>query len=393
MKKTNFMSASFIKALNKPKTTLFKDCVLCCRNSELGYIFTDRSACDFSPFFLKNSEVNELCNDFKRDISRNRQLKEEMEIFNHYYAENIVIPNDFSKYKIIRNQLELHSLSRQSAQVKCLLATVIPADFSAKYENLKTKYQNIMAEVRRSLEKSPDADSLIKIMDFSFYFKKIFHTANVLDLFYFRNKKILRNRVAEFIETLINNKAVSTDFTDSNIFIKPLFIFGKQGKKYHAFYAESLLFLCGKILAMRNNSELLKLALLQVKNNNDFQAELRFFRNAHLPPDFHDILKIKRSAQKLYEQFAKICYLNAVRASLEFFYANDNDLPQNQPLPSVAPAEELKNIKNIIEKSKSISVKKGHIAKKCHKLLKEYASSYAELERNLHDGCNANLNF
>lgn len=385
MKKTNFLLSSFIKALNKPKTALFKDYVLCCRNSESGYIFTDRSNCDFSPYFLKNSEIHELSEAFKHDLSHNAQLREESDLFNHYFAENIVIPDDFPKAELIRSKLGLTALSRQAAQIKCLLATIIPADFQTNCEKLMPEYQNIMAKVRKFLADSPDADSLIKIMDFSFYYKKITREVNFLDLFFFNNKKIFKNRLTEIIENLINKQAVSTDFADSNIFIKPFFLFGNQGRRYHAFYTESLLFLSGKILSMRNNPELLKLALLQVNDDKAFQSELRYFRNAHLPPDFHDILKIKRSAQKLYEQFAKICYLNAVRASLEIFYAHDNPLPQNQPLPSVAPAEELKNIKNIIERCKSIIIKKGHMAKQCHKILYHYGETCEELNRAISD--------
>ncbi len=393
MKKTDFLLSSFTKALNKPKTTLFKDYILCCRNSESGYIFTDRDGCDFSPFLLKNHTLKELSDKFKHDIKHNKQLSSEIDTFNHYFSENIIIPDDFPKANNLRIELGLHSLSRQSAQIKCLLATIIPSDFQQKFDKIAQDYQNLIKKNKQCFNENPKADELIKIMDFSFYYKKITNKFHILDLFYTQNKSILKKRLTEIIETLIDKRSISTDFTDNGIFRTPLKIFGKQGKIYHAFYNDALLYLSGKLLTMRNNPEALKLALLLVQNNKNFPDELRYFRNSCLSPNFHDLIKIKRSAQNLYEKFALICYLNAIRASLEIFYATDNPLPKNQPLPSVAPQEEMKKIKEICERSQKISIKKGHLAKLYSKALADFQSAQTDLMQAIDDYRGPDFNF
>lgn len=391
MKKPDFLLSSFTKALNKPKTSTFKDFVLCCKNSESGFIFSDRGTCEFSPVFIKKSVVNALAQKLAHDKNHNSSLQAELDTFNHYYSENIIVPEDSKKTADFRRQYGLHSISRQSAQIKCLLSTLIPADFTQKTEEIQQEYGNLLQKIEQCKAENSNAEDVIKILDFSSYYKRLNNKFNLLDLVFKTNKNRLRERLNDSIQKLLNGHTLSADFADGNCFKKPPFS-GNYGEKYRSNYVNALLYLSGKILLMRNKPELLKLALLQVQNNPEFASELRFFRNAHYSPNFHDVLKIKRAAQDYYEKFAVVCYLNAVRASFEIFCATENSLPQNPPLPSVAPEEEMKTIAKIVEKSLQIKVEKGKLANEYHKALNEYDKAKTILLQSLNTYQNTKFN-
>lgn len=384
MKKPDFLQFSFTKALNKPKTSTFKDFILCCRNSESGFIFSDRGACEFSPVFIKKAETEALAQKLAHDRKHNAALKAELDTYNHYYSENIIVPEDSKKAIDFRRQHKLQSVSRQSAQIKCLLASLIPADFSEKTKIIQQEYNDLIKKVNQCKAENSNTEDIIKILDFSFYYKKLINKINLLDLVFKTNNNRLRGRLGDSIQKLLNKRSLPADFADGNCFKKPP-LSGNYGEKYRLHYENALLYLSGKILLMRDKPELLKLALLQVQNDSKFASELRLFRNKHYSPNFHDVLKIKRSAQQFYEKFTKICYLNAVRASFEIFCANENSASQNPPLPSVAPDEEMKTIAKIVEKSFKIKAEKGKLANEYHKALNEYAKAKNILIQSLND--------
>lgn len=374
MKKPDFLQSSFIKALNKPKTATFKDFVLCCKNSESGFIFSDRGACEFSPIFVKKTETEALAQKLAYDRRHSTALHAELDTFNHYYSENIIVPEDSKKTIDFRRQYKLQSVSRQSAQIKCLLATLIPSDFAKKTQVIQQEYSDLTQKITQCKTENSNAEDIIKILDFSSYYKKLINKLNLLDLVFKTNKNRLRGRLGDSIQKLLNKRPLPADFADGNCFKKPPFS-GCFGEKYRLHYENALLYLSGKILLMRDKPELLKLALLQIQNDSKFANELRFFRNEHYSPNFHDVLKIKRAAQSFYEKFAKICYLNAVCASFEIFCAAENPTPQNPPLPSVAPNEEMKTIAKIVEKSFKIKAEKGKLANEYHKAFNEYTKA------------------
>ena len=371
MKKSDFLLTSFTKALNKPKTATFKDYVLCCKNSESGFIFSSREVYDFSPIFIKESVTQSLAQKLVHDKNHNSAFKEELDVFNHYYTENIIVPEDSKEAVEFRQKYKLNSISRQSAQIKCLLATLIPSDFAQKTEKIKQEYSDLIKRIEQCKAENSNAEEIIKILDFSFYYKKIDKKFDFLDLLFPNNKNRLRGRLGDSIQKLINGRTLPADFADGDCFKKPPFS-GKLGEKYRMKYVNALLYLSGKILLMRNNQKLLKLALLQVQNSSEFASKLRLFRNANYSPNFHNMLKIKRSAQQFYEKFVKICYLNAVRASFEIFCATENQPSQNPPLPSVAPDKEMKTIALIVEKSFKIKADKGRLSHEYHKAISEY---------------------
>ena len=378
MKKQNFLISSFQKALNKPKTALFKDFILCYRNSLSGFIFTCKSICNFTPYFISTAELNELTNKLKHDIKRNSALNAEIETFNHYFGENIVIEQKSKKYADICFKLGLHNLSRQSAQIKCLAATLFPIDFIAKIPEISRKFANLEEQVLQCFQKNHTAVKTIIIDDFIFSYEETMHQWRVWDLFFPQNKKILQRRVREIINNLQNNQPLPADFADGNVFRKPTFALN-HGENYRASYVDSLLYLSEKIVLMKNYDDLLKLAHEKVQNMPDFTKELQYFHNSNYSPDLDDINQIRRIAQKLYEKFARICYFNAIVKSFEIFYNADYPLERNPALPSVAPEKEIKKIEKIVERAQTIAAK-GKLAKEFNSSLHSFEQTAEELQ-------------
>lgn len=374
MKNTDFMISSFKKALNKPKTVLFKDFILCYRNSESGFIFTDRGLCNFSPYFIDKAQMEELLSKLKSDIKRNKVLKAESEDFDHYYTENIIVEEKTKKDLALRLKFGLHSLSRQAAQVKCLIACLIPFDVLQKIPQFAKQFSQIQLQILQCLRENEDAVKTLMINDFSEYYNKICNRFNFADLFCPHNKKVLNKRLNEIVELLIKKQSLPADFADGNIFSKPP-LTGKYGEDYRNRYIDALLYLSEKIVLMRDNRDLLELVRLCVKKDKNFSKELQYFRNSHYSPNLDEVVKIRVSAQKVYEKFAEICYLDAVSKSFEIFYIVDNPNERNLPLPTVAPDKEIKKIEKIAERSKTIPAR--------GKLAKDYYSSATEFEKAL----------
>ena len=123
MKKVNFLVSSFEKALNKPKTSLFKDFILCYRSSRSGFIFTDKSECNFAPYFIKTPMLKILLSEIKKDIKRNKSLKSEIETFNRYYSENVIIENNTKKTANLSERLGI-SCTKVLFILICLLLNI-----------------------------------------------------------------------------------------------------------------------------------------------------------------------------------------------------------------------------------------------------------------------------
>ena len=274
--------------------------------------------------------------------------------------------------------MELGSLSRQSAQIKCVAATIFPIDFFAQMPDITKKFTDLQAQISQCFKKNQNALKTNIIDDFLTQYEKIINHHYLLDIFFPQNKKILRRRVREIISTLRNNQPLPADFADESAFHKPAFVFDK-GENYRAAYVDSLLYLSEKIMLMKNYDDLLELAYKKVQQSADFAREIQYFHNANYSPDTEEIVQIKTIAQNLYDKFAKLCYFKAIAKSFEIFYAADYPFEQNSALPTVAPDKEIQKIEKIVERAKTISAK-GKLAKEFRLMMSDFSACAENLQ-------------
>ena len=95
------------------------------------------------------------------------------------------------------------------------------------------------------------------------------------------------------------------------------------------------------------------------------------------------LIAIKDAAQTMFNEFAKLCYLEGVRNALETKYLEECPSPQNPPLTTLSPEEEMGKIRNIVEESYHIDYHKTQIGKIYDKALEQYNIAKEQIDKTL----------
>lgn len=378
-----FLQKALEKSFLKPIMTDYNNIdFVFCRDSSGCFVMGDKSECKFAPCFISRSEINNFINTANHDVRHSSELNKEYETFRHYFEENIVIPEDSSTIQSLRLWLDLTSVSRQAAQKKRVIAVLMPPTFKETISAMEKGYRSALKKVQLCEQENLDAVEIAQITDFVTSYKKIRRKPHLLDLLFFANKIKMRRHLLSALQIIRQTGTVPPEFELSHTFLGNS---TKWGQKYADSYRNDMFLLIGKLKIFAQNSSLLDLAETFLTFPSKYQTAFKEFCNQRRTPNLDDILAIKKAAQTMFNEFAKLCYLEGVRKAFEINYLDECPSPQNPQLSSVAPNEEMGKIRNIVESSKQIDCKKTKTGRFYHDSLLKYQDSLALIDKILTD--------
>lgn len=378
-----FLQKALEKSFLKPIMTDYNNIdFVFCRDSSGCFVMGDKSDCKFAPCLISCSEINDFISTARHDVRHSSELSKEYETFKHYFEENIIIPEDSSTIQSLRLWLDLTSVSRQAAQKKRVIAVLMPPAFKETIAAMEKGYRAALKKIQLCEEENLDAVEIAQITDFTASYKKIRRKLHWLDLGFFANKFKMRRYLLSALQIIRQTGSVPPEFELSHTF------WGNStrwGQKYADSYRNDMFLLIGKLKIFAQNKSLLDLAETFLTSPAQYQSAFKEFCNQRRAPNLDDILAIKKAAQTMFNEFAKLCYLEGVRKAFEINYLDECPSPQNPQLSSVAPNEEMGKIRNIVESCKQIDCKKTKTGRFYHNSLLKYQDSLALIDKILTD--------
>lgn len=351
-----------------------------CQDSSGNFVIADKSTCQLSPYIIFHHQIKEYIQAAHYDIKHSSSLNKEYKQFKHYFEENIIIPEQTPKVQSLRLWLGLTSVSRQSAQKKCVISTIMPPNFKENLLDLEINYRKSLEKIQVCKEENLNEVEITLVEDFVKTYSQIIKHFHYSDILLFYNKIYLHKYLCIALEQITKFGDISIDFE-----IKHNFIGHKSRylKKYSERYRNSMIKLISLIKIMSNNSSLLNLINLFLNNKKEFNQSFKDFCNQRHSPNLDDIIAIKDAAQTMFNEFAKLCYLEGVRNALETKYLEECPSPQNPPLTTLSPEEEMGKIRNIVEESYHIDYHKTQIGKIYDKALEQYNIAKEQIDKTL----------
>lgn len=383
MNNQSFLRQALEQSFQKPIMTDYNNIdFIFCHDSSGCFIMGDKSECQFAPCLISGFDVKSYINTAVYDVKHSSALNHEFELFKHYFEENIIIEENTPTMQSLRLWLDLTSVSRQAAQKKRVIATLMPPRFKETISNMEKGYREALKKIRLCEQENLDAVEIALISDFTASYRKACRSFRWGDMLFWTNKSRMRRYLAEAYEIIKEEGTLPAHFELSHTF-------SGNGHKYFGRYADSyrsdMLSLANKIQKMTHNNSLMELAALFIKTPKLYPAAFQTFCNQRRAPNLHDIVAIKQAAQVMFNEFTKLCYLEGVRKAFEINYLDECPSPQNPPLPSVSPNEEIGKIRNIVEESRLIDYQKTQTGRFYHQALQNYRQAREKIDKILID--------
>lgn len=378
-----FLQKALEKSFQKPLMNEYNNIdFVFCRDSSGCFIMGDKSECRFAPCLISATEIREFISAAVYDVRHSASLNREYEEFKHYFEENIIIPEKNPTVQSLRLWLDLTSVSRQAAQKKRVVATLMPPQFKETIAEMEKGYRAALNKIQICEKENLDAVEIARITDFVSSCRKVLRTVHLDDVILFANKFRLRRYLTEALDIIAQSGNIEPDFELSHVFLgNNTRLFGKNADRYRS----DMLCLADKIRSMADNSSMLEIARVYLSNPRKYPEAFRNFRNARRAPNLNDILAIKEAAQIMFNEFAGLCYLEGVRKAFEVNYLDECPSPQNPPLPTVSPNEEMGKIRNIVEESRRLDCRGTRTGKLYYEALEKYCNACARIDKILTD--------
>lgn len=343
-----------------------------------GYAFIDKIHQNIVPYFMPFSTIKKYTKAVAGGMGRNNmRLYDEYNAYKHDLAENIIIPEHYAEVAKARQVLDLVAVNRQSAQKKKIVATLIPAKFTLQMKETGRQYDGIMYAVNQVLQKNQGAVNLALIKEFEQAYTAVMRKFRPAHPFYLLNRKRMLYYLNEAAQILKSNHPLDEDFCLTHCFYDVNFI----GKNVSKACGDMLRKLVAYMQKMAHQPQLLTLAQMILADRKKYSAALKNYETKNNVVDAARILSIRRDAQKLFEKYALLCYLDGVRFAFENKFLNECPEPRHPPLPTVAPQEELKKIADIVEQSYKIDASAGNIGQLYLSALKSYEQEFKQLSQ------------
>ncbi|MDO4161743.1 MAG: hypothetical protein Q4D80_01900 [Pseudomonadota bacterium] len=378
-----FLQKALEQSFQKPLMTDYNNIdFVFCRDSNGSFIMGDKSSCHFAPCQISAVEIKNYINTSWYDIRRSRELNEEYKTFRHYFEENSFIPENSPTIQSLRLWLDLTSVSRQAAQKKRVIATLMPPRFKETLAEMEKGYRKALKKIQICEEENLDAVEIARITDFTESYRRIIRTLRWPDILYFYNKKRLRRYLLDALDIITEDGNVAPAF-------ELYHTFSGAGRKWSKSYADKyrsdMFVLIDKLKAMAGNSSLLELARLFLTSPRQYKTAFKDFCNQRRAPNLDDILAIKKAAQIMFDEFTRLCYLEGVRKALEVKFLDTCPATQNPRLPSVAPDEEIGKIRNIVESCRQLDCQKTKTGRFYFNSIQNYQNARNRIDKILTD--------
>ena len=355
-----------------------KDIKIARSGSGSDFVFHSISAYKLQPCYFSVADFHKISTLAQKCILHSKRFDEEYQVFKHYLSENVVIPTDSLEAQKIQLELKLSALSRAAAQKKKMLSAVIPGDFAYQFSLLMPQYKQYLKQLTLFEKENPIAVNCCYLSEFSTAYQqatKGFHCAKFM---FWINKKRFLSYLCEAIQILRFQPKLPDDYLETRLFI---------GEK--SLILSSLTYICRSrlqyLLAILENmaqqDDLLQNAQKLLAFPNENRKIIQQYRSRHTTKKLPEISNLRQNTKKLFRQYAFLTYLDGVRSSFEY-KLDDTPLQKQPPLPTVAPGEELKKIRQLV--SESIKTKSsGDLNKIYLNALKQFAQTLHEVQKSI----------
>ncbi len=374
-----FLQKALEKSFFKPIMTDYNNIdFIFCRDSSGCFVMGDKSDCQFAPCLISRADIKNLINAAWHDVRHSSELNKEYEMFRHYFEENIIIPENSATIQSLRLWLDLTSVSRQAAQKKRVIATLMPPTFKENIITMEKEYRAALKKIQLCEQENLDAVEIAQITDFTDSYKKIIKKIHWLDICFFANKIKIRRYLLSALHIIGQTGTVPPEFELSHTFLGNA---TKWGQRYADSYRRDMFILIEKLKIFAHNRSLLDLTEIFLTSPTKYKTAFKEFYNHRHAPNLDDILAIKRAAQTMFNEFAKLCYLEGVRKAFEINFLDECPAAQNPQLSSVSPNEEIGKIRNIVESCYQLDCKKTLTGRAYDEAMKKYQTSQEKINQ------------
>ncbi len=337
-----------------------------------GYIFHDIRNRNVLDYVLTETQIRKYFKQIDSDTRRVLGLYAEYDLYKHDVRENIVIPEDYAEVALARKQYHLLSVNRQSAQKKRICARIIPAAFTDKMRELHPQYRLTMQNIEMFLNTHQEAVNLSLINDFAVTYRQIMRRFKPTYPLFWLNKKRMNYYLNEAAQILKASCPLPEDFDETHRFI---------GENSRLFKKSALMCQanCRQLVAMvqkmAQEPTLLNMVQTLLADRKKYAETFNTYRKERQIPDVSKISTLRHSAQKLFECYAFLNYLNGVKFAFENKYLDECPVSRQPALPTVSPQEELKKVVQIVIESQKLSTNGSKIAQIYTQAFKDYTDA------------------
>lgn len=332
------------------------------------YLFYDTYRSELLPFVLSQEELKKYDTAVAHDIKSNQNLYREYDMYKHDLSENITIPEDVPEIAAARQQLDMITVNRQSAQKKKIIATLIPVKFLTKLKAVHQDYKNSRLKIQKILDSNPAAVNLSILDDFCRLYLQTTARFKWYHPFWCQHKKNLNYYLNEAAQIMKSHYPLPDDFFATHTFECENSLLGRKPATDCTLKLRQMVTLLQKIA---DEPELLTLAQTLLVGHDEYNQGLNRYRNDKKIDNTAAISSLRHNEQLLFEKFAFISYLDGVRFAFEHKYLNESPQQRHPALPTVSPLNELKMVAKIVSESRTITTD-GKIAQIYNQALSEY---------------------
>lgn len=332
------------------------------------YLFFDTCRTDLLPFVLPSEQLKKYNGAIAHDIRGNSNLYREYDMYKHDLNENITIPENVPEIAAARQQLDMVTVNRQSAQKKKIIATLIPVKFITKLKAIRQDYKGSRLKIQNILDSNPDAVNLSILDDFCRLYLQTTAMFKWYHPFWCLHKKNLNYYLNEAAQIMKSHHPLPDDFCATRTFKGEKSLLRRKSATVCTLKLRQMVILLQKIA---NKPKLLTLAQILLTGYPQYNHELTKYRQDKQIDNTAAISSLRHTEQLLFEKFAFISYLDGVRFAFEHKYLNESPQPRHPALPTVSPLNELKMVAQIVSESRNI-VTEGKIAQIYNQALTEY---------------------
>ena len=339
------------------------------QTTENGCVFHDIRNRGLLDYILHFTQIQKYRKHIDADTRRIMGLYAEYDLYKHDVRENIVIPEDYPEVVSVRKQYRLLTVNRQSAQKRRLCARIIPAYFPEKMREVHPQYRLTMQHIEIYLNARPQAVNLSLINDFAVAYRQLMRRFKLNHPLLWLNKKRMNYYINEAAQILKAACPLPEDFDETHRFIGE---HSRLFKKSARFCQENCRQLIAMVQKMAHEPVLLNMVQTLLADRHKYAEAFNAYRKEQNITDAAKISTVRHNAQKLFEIYAFLNYLEGVLFAFENKYLNECPESRQPALPTVSPQEEVKKVIKIVIESKKITATDSKIAQIYTQAFQEY---------------------
>ena len=304
---------------------------------------------NLSLYLISAAKIKKMIKSARAD-AKQENIVQEYQTFKHDFTENIIIPKNIAEINQLCELLNIELTDRQTAQKQRLTAMLMPPDFAAQVEQSGKQYRQCLAKLRKYQKDHAMAWSIALVKEFASYHRRVMRRFMGWSIWGWKNKRLLQKYLTEAVEILLSGERLPSDFAETKTFI---------GRRSRDAYLRALQQFVLKISAMSGNEALLILIKNFLLDYKTYVKEFKIFRQMQSTENVADVLACKQMAQKVFNCFAEMCYLDAVKTAFTQVYLDQCPVERHPELPTVAPEREFRKVQKLLKANEKIDCTKS----------------------------------